>query len=120
MSDQTRNIATISYFPLYSKDRAHFEKYMKRHNKKILKKSELYKKLEELQYYNDMSARVWMKTLSELANKSKHKSLLDLGFKVVNDVKIHDSNGYAPMTVTNTGSLTVLGSNKPFINISEM
>ena len=107
------------YFPLCTKNERRFKHYMKTMNREIPEKSGLYAKLEDLQYYKDVGARAWMKILSELANDSKHSSLLDLEFKIVKEVKIHHSNGYAPWTVSNSGSLHIEGSTKPFTKIMD-
>lgn len=64
-----------THFPLYCEMPYKFKRFMKRNHTEIPQNSELYNKLEKIQYYNDKPNRGWMKELAMLANPSKHSSL---------------------------------------------
>jgi len=65
-----------TYFPIFSKDKISFEKFMGKYFPDLKKSnSKLYAKLESIQFYNNKNENEWMKDLVDLVNENKHRKL---------------------------------------------
>ena len=107
-----------SQFPLYNESYKNFATFMRKHNKELPTNHSTYHQLEKLQYYNDALAKQWMKILHDLSNKEKHTELPGIKLKNEKQVVIHSSDGYAPIKINQTGSMSIGSTTHPFAVIN--
>lgn len=95
------------YFPLYCKNKPAFESFMKQKLPGLTNKnSNLYSKLEAIQFYDDPEKRVWMSDL-RIVNENKHRKLSTQEKRETDVLEIGGKSGKPMFRVGKQGSFTI-------------
>lgn len=95
------------YFPLYCKNKSAFESFMERRLPGLINQnSNLYSRLEAIQFYNDPKKREWMKDL-RIVNENKHRKLSTQEKGEADVLEIGGKSNTPMFRVGKEGSLTI-------------